>query len=470
MNIRNKAKYFHLFLMLSVLVGVFLLLFAPVTGLYGNDKTGTDLNESLIINPINNKYIVKAAGETIEINKFYICRINGIIDPVISNYILKTLDAAHKDQAALIILMDTPGGLEASMREIALNIINTGIPVITFVFPEGARAASAGVFIVYASDIAVMSPNSSIGAAHPVTLGSDQGVSDEQMDKILNDSVSFIKNLASLNNRNPQWAEKAIRESDSIISSEAISINVIDYISNDVEELIEMIDGKTIEKQNLEFRLLAKEKIIKPFNMNFTARFLHTITNPNIAYILFVLGILGIIYEFSQPGLGVSGAIGAICIVLGLYAFSILPTNYAGLALIIIAIILFILDLALNTGGVLSLAAIVSLIIGSFILIDTAAPYLQIARSLIIGLSIAVSAFAIIVIRSVYKAQRKLPVTGKSAILAATGVVIEDLNPSGLIKVNGEIWKAVSVDGKKIKKGNTVKIISMDGLLLYVQE
>lgn len=445
----NKIiKYLKTFTFFLIFTAVFLFFI----GLSSN-LSGEDINQNFI-----------------SINEFYICKIDGIIDPTLSNYISKCLNEAQKKQAALLIIIDTPGGLESSMREIALNIINTPTPVIAYVYPEGARAASAGVFIVYASDIAAMSPSTSIGAAHPVNLGSDQGVTTEQMDKIVNDSVSFIRNLASLNDRNEQWGEKAIRESVSITSEEAIEINVINYIASDTEELLKKIDGMTIDKQNLTFKISTKEYSTKTIEMSFIAKFLHIITNPNIAYVLFILGLFGIIYEFSQPGLGVSGAIGVICIILGLYAFSILPTNYAGLALIVVSIVLFILDLKLNLGGILSLAGIASLIIGSFILINTTAPFLQIARSLIIGLSIVVSAFLIIVIRAVYKAHRKKPVTGKIGMVGTIGIATENLNPEGLIKTHGEIWKALSLDNKTIRKGSAVKIISVEGLLLHVKQ
>ena len=441
-------KYLKIFTFFLIVAAVFLFFI----GLSSN-LSGEDINQNFI-----------------KINEFYICKIDGIIDPTLSNYISKCLSEAQKEQAALLIIINTPGGLESSMREIALNIINTPTPVIVYVYPEGARAASAGVFIVYASDIAAMSPSTSIGAAHPVNLGSDQGVTEEQMDKIVNDSVSFAKNLASLNDRNGQWAEKAIRESVSITSEEAIEINVINYIASGTDELLKKIDGITIEKQNLTFKISTKEYLTKTIEMSFIAKFLHIITNPNIAYVLFILGLFGIIYEFSQPGLGVSGAIGVICIILGLYAFSVLPTNYAGLALIVVSIVLFILDLKLNLGGILSLAGIASLIIGSFMLIDTAAPFLQIAKSLIIGISIVVSVFLIIVIRAVYKVHRKKPVTGSIGMVGTIGIVIENLNPEGLIKTHGEIWKALSLDNKTIKKGSVVKIISVEGLLIHVMQ
>ncbi|MBM3707659.1 MAG: nodulation protein NfeD [Actinobacteria bacterium] len=446
---RKKIDILRIIILLLTFLTMMLLCFVFLTDLYGQNS-----NRS-----------------SIEINKFYICKIDGIIVPTISNYISKCLDKASGNNAGLLVIINTPGGLEAPMREISDKIINTSIPVISYVYPEGARAASAGVFIVYASDIAAMSPSTSIGAAHPVNIAASQQTGDEVlMDKVLKDSISYIRNLAKLNNRNADWAEKAVSESDSISSEEALKLNVINLIAADTDELLKKINGTVIEKKNSTFKISTENYFTENIEMSFAAKFLHIITNPNIAYVLFILGLLGIIYEFSQPGLGVSGAIGVICIILGLYAFSVLPINYAGLALIVLSIILFILDIKLNVGGMLSLAGITSLIIGSFILIDTSAPYLQIARSLIIGLSLAISAFLIIVIRAVYKVHRKKPVTGNAGLVGTEGVAIENLKPSGLIKTHGEIWKAVSIDTENIKKGSQVKIITVQGLILYVKK
>ena len=407
-----------------------------------------------------------------EVSNFYICRIDGIIDPTTENHILKCLDKAAGDGSGLIILIDTPCGLETSMREVSIRIFNTPAPVISYVYPEGARAASAGVFIVYASDIAAMSPSTSIGAAHPVSIMGQQeeGTDEVLMEKVVNDSVSYIKNLANLNERNSEWAEKAIIESVSITSEEALDLDVINIIATDTDDLLEQINGVTVDKRGFSYRISTDVYTTENIEMNWLSRFLHIITNPNIAYVLFILGIFGIIYEFAQPGLGVSSAIGVICIILALYAFSVIPVNYAGLALIVLAIILFILDLKLNTGGMVSIAGIASLLIGSFILIDSDAPYLQIARSLIIGLSLAVSAFLILVIRAVYKVHRKKPVTGSIGMIGSEGEVIEKLDPSGLIKTHGEIWKAISADKKMIKKGSPVEVVKVEGLILYVKK
>ena len=405
----------------------------------------------------------------LEISNFYICDIKDIIDPPISNHLSKCLKKSLDAGYGLIILIDTPGGLETSMREIIMNILNTNIPVIVFVYPEGARAASAGVFITYASDLAVMGPSTSIGAAHPVNLGGEQQISGDMLDKVVNDSVSFIKNLATAKGHNADWAEKAVRESDSITANEALELGVIDLTALNIEDLLEKIDGRVIEKSGKNFLINGKNARTEKIEMSFITRFLHVIANPNIAYILFIIGIFGIIYEFSQPGLGISGAIGVLFLILGFYAFSILPINYAGLALIILAIILFTLDIALGLGGILSIAGIVSLLIGSFLLIDTSAPYLKIATSLIISASVIVSGFLIIVIRAVYKVHRQKPVTGEAGIIGETAVVCQNLNPQGQVKVSGEIWKAVSEDGKKIKKGQEVEIISLKGLTLVVK-
>ncbi|MBC8389461.1 MAG: nodulation protein NfeD [Actinobacteria bacterium] len=407
---------------------------------------------------------------TAEINHFYTCNIEGIIDPSTANYLGKCLEKSQEDGSGLIILMDTPGGLETSMREIIKTILNTAAPVIVFVYPDGARAASAGVFIIYASDIAVMSPGSNIGAAHPVNLGGEQQISEEMMEKVVNDSVSFIRSLASLHDRNADWAEKAVRESDSITADKALELGVIDFISSDLKELMEKVDGKIINKQKNTFVLNTSNAVTEEIEMSFISKFLHIISNPNIAYLLFIIGIFGIIYEFSQPGLGISGAIGVLFIILGLYSFSILPINYAGLGLIILAIILFILDIKLNLGGILSILGIISMLIGSFLLIDTGAPYLKIAKTLIICVTIVVSGFIIIVVRAVYKTHIRKPVTGKSGMIGETAITLETLNPDGQIKIDGEIWNAISKNKKKINKGEHVIIISIKGLTLFVQK
>jgi len=411
-----------------------------------------------------------ASENTIEIDSFYSCKIEGIIEPSLANHIKKCLILARDSGSGLIINMDTPGGLDASMREIITEILNTPIPVIVYVSPEGARAASAGVFITYASDIAAMGPSTNIGAAHPVNLGGDQEISEDIMEKVLNDSVAYIKNLAVSRGRNAEWAEQAVRKSVSVTSAEALDLGVIDLIAVDTGDLLVKLDGRTIEKLGSTFVLMSADAEPVVIDMNFMTRLLHIISDPNIAYILMSLGILGIIYEFSQPGLGISGAVGVLLLILGLYALSVLPINYAGLGLMILAMVLFVVDILMGLGGIPSIAGVISLIIGSFLLINTDAPYLRIAWSLIISVSVVISGFLIIVVRAAYKAHRVRPVTGKDGIIGEIGLSSSTLNPGGQIKVYGEIWSAESTDGSRINKNKKVRIESIEGLTLKVKE
>jgi len=406
----------------------------------------------------------------LELSNFYICSLEGIIEPSLANHIIQCLDRARDSGYGLIITMDTPGGLETSMRDIITEMLNTDVPVIVFVYPVGARAASAGVFITYASDIAVMGPSTNIGAAHPVNLGGEQEVSEDLMEKVTNDSVSYIKNLAQSSGRNEEWAEEAVRNSVSITAEEAFGLGVVDYMAEDLEDLMVKIDNQTVVKLGRTYTLKSAGIIPEEIRMNFITRFLHIISNPNIAYILLSLGTLGIIYEFSQPGLGISGAIGALLLILGLYALSVLPINYAGLGLIILAIVLFVVDILLALGGIPSIAGVISLVIGSFLLVNTDAPYLRIATSLIISVAVVVSGFLFIVIRAVYKAHRVKPVTGMEGIIESTAVVSSTLRPEGQVKISGEIWRAVSGTGRTIKQGKQVRVVSMDGLTLTVLE
>jgi len=413
---------------------------------------------------------VLQSSDAIELKDFYICQLNGIIEPSIASYVKQCLVRAADDGYGLIIVMDTPGGLEASMREIITEMLNTDIPVIVFVSPVGARAASAGVFITYASDIAVMGPSTNIGAAHPVNMGGEQEVSEDMMEKVTNDSVSYIKNLAQARGRNAEWAEEAVRSSVSITVEEALELGVIDYTADDVDDLMVKIDGTQIEKIDKTYIISSAGAVPSEINMNFMAAFLHIISNPNIAYILLSLGTLGIIYEFSQPGLGISGAVGVILLILGLYALSVLPINYAGLGLIILALILFVLDILMALGGLPSIAGVISLVIGSFLLINTDAPYLRVATSLIVSVAVVVSGFLFVAVRAVYKAHRMKPVTGKEGIMDGMAVVSSALRPEGQVKISGEIWNAVSDTGNNIKRGKKVRIISVDGLKLTVSE
>ncbi len=404
-----------------------------------------------------------------EADSFYLVDIDGIIVPAVASYIENSITQAEGDGSALIIRMDTPGGLEDAMRDIVRMMLAARVPVIVYVAPDGARAASAGVFITYAADIAAMHPSTNIGAAHPVALGEGQ-VDEETMEKILQDSVAYIRALARARGRNEQWAEDAVRESVSIIAPEALELGVIDLVSQDLESLLEDIHGLTIEKHGEQITLMSIGAPVEEIQPGFVNRFLQIVSNPNVAYILFILGLMGIIYEFAQPGLGIAGSMGALFLILALYAFNILPINFAGVGLIVLAIVLFVLDFALGTEGVLSVAGVAALVTGSFLLIDSPAGFLNISRPLIIGASAAISGFLIMVIRAVYLAQRRKPSLGAASFEGKEGVTVSTLNPEGQIKIGGEIWKAMSADGKKIGKNKKVIIQKSEGLTLYVKK
>ncbi|MCG9479185.1 MAG: nodulation protein NfeD [Actinomycetia bacterium] len=399
---------------------------------------------------------------------FYLAEIEGIIDPAISSYIEKCITRAQQDGRALIIQMDTPGGLETSMRDIIKAMLASPVPIIVYVAPQGARAASAGVFITYAADIAAMHPSTHIGAAHPVSMGISQA-DEESMKKITNDSVAFIQNLAESRGRNSQWAAKAVTESDSITASQALELKVIDFTAASLDELMDNMDNMQVEKQGQNYILKTSNARIEPLESSLINRFLHIIANPNIAYILFLLGMLGIIYEFSQPGLGISGALGVLFLLLGLYAFSILPVNYAGLGIIVLGVILFIVDIEAGTGGILSACGAISLILGSLLLIDSPAPYLNIAKPLIIGASGLISVMAVIAIRALYMSRRIKPATGSLSMVGRQATAVSDLSPQGQVKIDGEIWRAVSEEGS-VEKGRKVSITRIRGLTLYVKQ
>lgn len=403
-----------------------------------------------------------------KVQDFYITSIEGIIDPAISSHLKRCISQAEQDNRALIIQMDTPGGLEASMQEIIRDMLASKVPLIIYISPQGARAASAGVFITYAADIAVMHPSTHIGAAHPVTLGGGQ-VDPESMNKITNDSVALIQSLAEAKGRNSQWAEKAVTESVSVTAGQALELGVIDFTAESLEDVLAQIDQFEINKFGAQYILDTGHARLDIIETSFANRFLHIIANPNIAYILFLLGILGIIYEFSSPGLGISGALGVLFLILGLYALSILPVNYAGMGIIVLGVILFIVDLAVATGGILSVCGLICLVLGSIILIDSPAPYLNIAKPLIIGFSVIFSGMAFIALRALYLSRRVKPVTGSTSLVGREAVTVSILDPLGQVKIDGEIWRAVAEQGK-VGSNRKVVITGNRGLTLYVKQ
>jgi membrane-bound serine protease (ClpP class) len=400
--------------------------------------------------------------------------INGIINPVAASYVERALGEAESTGAtAAVIEMDTPGGLDTSMRAIIQRIIAAKIPVIVYVSPQGARAGSAGVYISYASHVAAMAPNTNIGSAHPVALGdngSEQQVSDTMAEKITNDAVAYIKGLAQSRGRNAEWAEKAVRESVNVTAQEALDLKVIDVVADDMNALLEKVDGREVQLSSGKATVRTRGLPVERIDMDAVESLFHTISDPTIAYILLSLGTLGLIFELSNPGAILPGVVGGISLLFALFGLGTLPVNIAGAMLIGFAFLLFVVDIFAPTHGVLTGGGVISFILGSLMLINTRnAPFLAISTSAIVAVSLALTLFFGFVVGAVVRSRRRKPVMGESGLQGKVGKVRSTLDPGGMVFVDGELWRAVS-DSGSIPEGELVEVISMRGLTLVVTQ
>lgn len=399
--------------------------------------------------------------------KVYLIDIDAPITPVVAEYIIKSIDTASEAKAeALIIQLDTPGGLVDSMRQIVKKMLSADIPVVVYVAPPGARAASAGVFITLAANIAAMAPNTHIGAAHPVQM---EGKMDKTMEgKIVNDLAAMIRGIAEQRGRNAKWAEEAVRKSVSITETEAIKNKVIDLISPDVPSLIKAINGKTVHLVIGEKTLATDGAEVREINMGFRYRLLEIISNPNVAYILMILGFYGLYFELSNPGSVFPGVAGAICLILAFYALHTLPINYAGLMLIILGIGLFIAEAFITSHGVLGIGGTISMLLGSLMLIDSSSPALQISWVVIIP-AVALSALLFIITVSVaVRVYREKPNTGKEGLISMQATAKTDIHADGQVFMRGEYWSAWS--DEPIQKDEKVTVIAVEGLKVKVKK
>lgn len=394
------------------------------------------------------------------------------IHPISSEYIVKSLERAEKENARLLIMvLNTPGGLDSSMREIIAKILNSKVPVATFVSPSGARAASAGFFIAIASDIFVMAPGTSTGAAHPVGISITGQPMDKTMEeKVTHDAASYIKTLAEKRGRNIRLAEDAVRKSISFTEKEAFDQGLIDLVAKNEQEIIDYFDNKTIRQFNGEEVLLRlKDEPIIEIPMSARQKFLITISNPNLAYILLMLGLLGLYFEFSNPGAILPGVLGGICLLMAIFSFQILPINYVGLLLILLAIGLFILEVKVHSYGILSVGGVIAMVIGSVMLIDAPIPELRPSLKLIIPVAISLSLIFLFLVFLVIRAHAKKIHTGKEGLVGEIGVAQTDLKPEGKVFVHGELWNAEAVG--EVPKGSKVKIVQvLEGLKIRVQK
>ena len=432
--------------------------------------------------------VVHSDNTTINIpNKAVFLSIEGAIGPATKDYFIRSLEKANKRNAALLIVqLNTPGGLDSSMRDIIQAILSSRIPVVTYVTPSGARAASAGTYILYASHIAAMAPATNLGAATPVQIGGipspdkdgknpdkktdDQAPADNQSTmsrKAINDAVAYIRGLAELRGRNVEWAEKAVREAASLSATQALQENVIDIIATDLSDLLKQLDGRKIKTQQQEVVLNTQGMVLEQIDPDWRNRLLSILTDPNVAYILMLIGIYGLIFEFSNPGALIPGTVGAICLLLALFAFQALPINYAGFALIILGITFMIAEAFLPSFGALGIGGVVAFVIGSIILIDTDVPGFGVSLPLIATFGFISSVLFAIVVVMALKARRRPVVSGQEELVGAIAEAIEDFDQNGYVNLHSENWNAITT--VPIKKGQKVKVTKIEGLTLYVE-
>ncbi|MFS1915971.1 MULTISPECIES: nodulation protein NfeD [unclassified Vibrio] len=447
-------------------------------------------------------FLLLFSSTYVQADDVWVIEVNGGIGPATSDYLTREIEQAHDEQAKLIILkMNTPGGLDSSMRDIIRSITTSPIPVATWVGPAGSRAASAGTYILLASHIASMAPGTNLGAATPVSLGGgkaptnplspqddankDDNTSASEQDatkqenseqvkattamekKVINDAAAYIVSLAKLHNRNEEWAEKAVREAASLDSENALTLNVIDFVASDLQQLVELSNGRTITINGINQEIQLSDVAFVEREQDWRFSLLSVITNPNVAYILMLIGIYGLLLEFYNPGVGLPGVLGGICLLLAMYSLQMLPVSYAGLALILLGIALMVAEAFSPSFGIFGLGGVAAFTLGSIMLMDTEVPGYQIALPLIIGISLFSVAFIVVTISMLVRVRNKPVTTGMEAVVGETGKVVSGFPGAGRVLVEGEIWQAKCVN--ELKAGQSIRVTKLTGLSLDVE-
>lgn len=394
--------------------------------------------------------------------------IDGSINPASAGFIENAIQKADKQNATCVLLrLNTPGGLLKSTRNIVGAIFSSPVPVVVYVAPEGAQAGSAGVFVTMAAHYAAMAPGTNIGAAHPVS----QGQMDTVMNaKATNDAVAFIRSIAEQRGRNQAWAEEAVRRSVSITGSEALQKRVIDTLAGSTRQLLQILEGKRLQTAGGVVTLHTAGADVEEQPMGFMLKLLNILSDPNVAYLLVMIGFYGILFELYNPGAILPGIIGGIGLILGLYALNTLPVNYAGLALIIFAIVLFLLEIKVTSHGMLTIGGVLALLLGSFMLIrdDVTFPLVALSKTVILTTTVFTTLFFAFLIGLGIKAQRATPTTGREGLIGETGEALTDLSPSGTVLLHGELWAAETTT--PVIKGERIKVLAMKDLVLYVDK
>jgi len=392
---------------------------------------------------------------------------DGVINPVAAEYLHDALASAQESNAqALIIRLNTPGGLDTSMRLIIKDITGATIPVVVYVSPSSGRAASAGVFITMAAHVATMAPGTNIGAAHPVAMGG--GEMDKTMkEKVENDSVAYIKSIAEQRGRNVAWAEDAVRKSLSVTEREALKLKVIDLVAEDIPALLKQLDDRKISLPSGPTVMHTANAAVREFPMGLRLELLKALSDPNIAYLLMTIGTIGIMAELYNPGAILPGIVGAISLILAFYSLQSLPVNYAGVLLFLLGVIFFILEATVTSYGLLAIGGVVAMLLGSMMLIKTDVEFLQISWSVILPVVALTAAFSIFMVGMGVKAMRRRPATGREEMVGLVGIVQTALTPRGQLAVHGELWEAIS--DRPLQPGDKAEVIRVDGLRLYVK-
>lgn len=397
----------------------------------------------------------------------YVLRAVGSINPGLAEFIVEGIRLAERENAeALVLELDTPGGLDTSMRQIVQAISNAKVPVVVYVYPKGARAASAGVFITLAANVAAMAPGTNIGAAHPVAIG--MGKTDKTMDKkLVNDMVAYGRSLAGERGRNADWMEKAVRQSVSIPASDALKLKVVDVIADNLEDLLTKINGWKVQVGGKPLVLRTAGVTVKEIPEGLRFRVLKYIADPNIAFILMMIGLAGLYFELSNPGMIFPGVIGGICLLLAFFAFQTLPINFIGVLLILLAFIFFILEIKITSYGLLSVAGVVSLLLGGMMLFRGGEGGVDISWGVLIPTVVLISLFFILVAGIVFRSHLVRPMTGSAGMVGERGVAYTALNPEGKVFVHGEYWQAVS--DEPVAQGEAVVVLKVEDLKVRVR-
>jgi len=410
--------------------------------------------------------------------------IQGAIGPATADFVSRSLERAAKEGAPLVVLrLDTPGGLDSSMRDIIRDILASPVPVAAWVGPSGARAASAGTFILYASHIAAMAPATNLGAASPVAIGGspeagkpDSGgkdankgtapLGDTMMRKVTNDASAYIRSLAQLRGRNANWAERAVREAVSLSATEAKKIKVIDLVAESVPALLAALDGRSVEAAGVKRTLAVSDAQVSNIEPDWRTRVLSVITNPSVAYLMILVGIYALIFEFTNPGLILPGVVGAICILIAMYAFQLLPVNYAGLALLLLGIAFMVAEVWITSHGALAVGGLAAFVVGSVMLLDTDVPQFEIPYALIGGVTAASATFLFLLLGMLVRSRRRPVVSGREELIGAPGEALEDIAGEGWARVHGERWRVRT--RAPLKRGQALRVAAIDGLVLEV--